>query len=72
MSINVLKEVLEEVRVVREKLERLEGLVEERLVGLEEHLKDELKATEKYNEAKKKGKIKLVPIENFDQALKEN
>ena len=67
MSSNVLNEVLEEVKVVREKLERLEGLVEERLVGLEEPLKDELKATEKYNEAKKKGKLKLIPIENFEK-----
>ena len=67
MSSNVLKEVLEEVKVVREKLERLEGLVEERLVGSEEPLKDEVKATEEYNEAKKKGKLKLVPIENFEK-----
>jgi len=36
MSSNVLKEVLKEVKVVREKLERLEELVEGRLVGLEE------------------------------------
>jgi len=67
MSSNVLKEVLEEVKVVREKLERLEGLVEERLVGLEEPLKDEVKAIEEYNEAKKKGKLRLVSIENFEK-----
>ena len=38
MSKGALKEVLKEVRLVREKVERLEELVEERLVGLDEPL----------------------------------
>jgi hypothetical protein len=60
----VLKEVLKEVRLVREKVERLEELVEERLVGLEEPLEDEVKAVKGYMKAKKKGSVKLIPIEN--------
>jgi len=67
MSSSVLKEVLEEVKVVREKLERLEELVEERLVGLEEPLKDEAKAINEYNEAKEKGNLKFIPIENLEK-----
>ena len=67
MSSSVLKEVLEEVKIVREKLERLEELVEERLVGLEEPLKDEVKAIEEYNEAKEKRNLKLIPIKNLEK-----
>ena len=59
-----LKEVLKEVRLVREKVERLEELVEERLVGLEEPLEDEVKAVKGYMKAKKKGSVKLTPIED--------
>jgi hypothetical protein len=59
-----LKEVLKEVRLVREKVERLEELVEERLVGLEEPLEDEVKAVKGYMKAKKKGSVKLIPIED--------
>ena len=36
VSSSALKEVLKEVKLVREKVERLAELVEERLVGLEE------------------------------------
>ena len=36
-----LKEVLKEVKLVREKVERLEELVEEKLIGWEEPLGDE-------------------------------
>jgi hypothetical protein len=59
-----LKEVLKEVRLVREKVERLEELVEERLVGSEEPLEDEVKAVKGYMKAKKKGSVKLIPIED--------
>jgi hypothetical protein len=61
---DALKEVLKEVRLVREKVERLEELVEERLVGLEEPLEDEVKAVKGYMKAKKKGSVKLIPIED--------
>ncbi len=67
MSSSILKEVLEEIKTVREKLERLEELVEERLVGLEEPLRDEVKAIEEYNEAKEKGSLNLLPIEDLEK-----
>jgi len=67
MSSGALKDVLKEVKIVREKLERLEELVEERLVGLEEPLKDEVKAIEEYTEAKEKGSLKLIPIEDLEK-----
>ena len=67
MSSSTLKEVLKEVKLVREKVERLEELIEERLIGLEEPLKDEVEAIKEYKEAKKKGNLKLIPIENFEK-----
>jgi hypothetical protein len=55
-----LKEVLKEVKLVRKKLERLEGLVEERLVGCDAPLADEVEATVEYDVAKKKKALDLV------------
>ena len=59
-----LKEVLKEVKLVRRKIERLENLVEERLVGSEPPLEDEVKAIAEYEAAKKKKTIELVPLRN--------
>ncbi len=67
MSGATLKEVLKEVRLVREKVERLEELVEERLIGLEEPMEDEVKAIKEYMRAKGKGTVKLVPIEDVEK-----
>jgi hypothetical protein len=59
-----LKEVLKEVKLVRKKLERLEGLVEERLVGCESPLADEVEAVAEYEAAKKKKALDLVPLKD--------
>jgi hypothetical protein len=57
-----LKEVLKEVKLVRRKIERLENLVEERLVGSEPPSEDEMKAIAEYVTAKKKKTIELVSL----------
>ena len=62
MSTTVEKALLEEVRVLREMLERIEALLEERLVGVEEPLPDEVEAIEEYR-AEKKGGVELVKLE---------
>jgi hypothetical protein len=59
-----LKEVLKEVKLVRRKIERLENLVEERLVGSEPPSEDEVNAIAEYEAAKKKKTIELVPLRN--------
>jgi len=64
MAGSSLKEVLKEVKLVREKVERLEELVEERLVGLEEPSKDEVRAIKEYMKAKEKGSVELVSLED--------
>jgi len=67
MSGVALKEVLKEVRLVREKVERLEELVEERLIGWEEPLQDEVKAIKEYMKGKEKGSVKLIPLEGVEK-----
>jgi mRNA interferase RelE/StbE len=62
MSSSDLKEVLKEVKLVRKKVERLEELVEERLVGSEPPSDDEVEAIREYLNAKKKKAIELVPL----------
>ena len=64
MSNNDLKEVLEEVKLVRKKIERLEELVEERLVGYETPSDDEVEAIKDYEIEKKKKTLDLIPLGN--------
>ena len=62
MSTITLDEVYREIKLVRERMERLEELVEERLIGSEEPTADEVKAIEEYQESKRKGDLKLIPL----------
>jgi hypothetical protein len=64
MSSSDLREVLKEVKLVRKKVERLEELVEERLVGSEPPSDDEVNAIKEYVNAKKKKTIELVPLKD--------
>jgi len=65
MSAVVEKAILEEIRSLKEMLERIEALLEERLIGIEEPLPDEVKAVEEYEEEKKSGRIELVKLEDI-------
>jgi len=67
MSSGDLKEILKEVKLVREKVERLEELVEGRLVGSEEPSDDDAEAIKEYMKDKKKGSIELTPIEDVQK-----
>ena len=67
MSSSVLEEVLREVRAIREKVERVEEIVEERLIGVEEPSGDEEKAIREYLKAKAKGGLRLVPLEDIEK-----
>ena len=67
MSSSVLDEVLREVKAIREKVEKVEEIVEERLIGVEEPSEDETKAIRGYLQAKDKGKIQLVPLEDVEK-----
>ncbi|MEM3078089.1 MAG: hypothetical protein QXR38_01145, partial [Nitrososphaerales archaeon] len=63
MTDNVLEAVLREVKLIRSKVERLESLIEERIIGLDEPLGDEVKAIKEYLKAKEKGEVEYIPLE---------
>ncbi len=63
MSINKERQqVYEEIRKLKVILERIEALLEERLLGIDEPLPDEVEAIKEYERDKKKGKIELVSL----------
>jgi hypothetical protein len=62
---HVLAEILEQLRRLNDSVGRLEDLIEERLVGVEEPLPDEVEAIKRYEEAKRKGKTSLVRLEDL-------
>ena len=64
MSTAVEKTLLEEIRVIREVLERIESLLEERLIGVERPLPDEARIIEEYEAEKKRGRVELVKLED--------
>jgi len=59
------KQLLEEIRALRATVERIEALLEERLIGIEEPLPDEIKAIEEYESDKREGKVELVKLEDI-------
>jgi len=62
-----LEEVVREVRALREKVERMEEILEDRLIGLEEPMDDEAKAIKSYLKTKKKGDLQLTPLEDVSE-----
>ena len=60
-----LEELLKEIREVNERLKRIEMILEERLIGIDEPLPDELEEIKKYEEEKKSGKLELIPLEEI-------
>ena len=62
MSSSILDEVLREVKAIREKVEKMEDIVEERLIGVEEPSEDEVRAIKGYLKAKEKGTLQLCPM----------
>jgi len=62
--------IYRELRELRTILERIEALLEERLIGIEEPLPDEVEAIREYEDEKMKGKVELVALEDVIKELK--
>ncbi len=60
-----LKEIRTLLSKLNSKVDGLNDLVEERLIGCEEPTKDDVEAIEEYEAAKKKGKLVLVPLKDL-------
>ncbi len=64
MTISNEKLLYNEIRELKAILERIEALLEERLIGIDEPLPDEVEAIEKYEADKKRGKVELVSLDD--------
>jgi len=59
-----LKEIKSLLVDLAKRVEGINGLIEERLIGSIEPLPDEIEAAKEYEEAKKKGTLELIPWKN--------
>jgi hypothetical protein len=57
-----LKEIRSLLQKQNKKVDGLNDLVEERLIGYEEPTQEDVKAIKEYESAKKTGKLTLVPL----------
>ncbi len=64
MSTSKEKLLLDEIRELRAILEHIEALLEERLLGIDEPLPDEVEAIKEYETNKEKGTIELVSLDD--------
>ena len=60
-----LKEIRSLLLKLNQKVDGLNELVEERLIGYEEPTKEDANAIEEYEAAKKGGKLTLVPLSDL-------
>ena len=66
MPSSVEKQILEELRMLRERIEKLEALLENMLIGVEKPEPDEIEAIKEYTDAKKKGKVSFIKLEDLE------
>jgi len=62
LAVKEEKLLYKELRELRAILEHIEALLEERLIGVEEPLPDEIDAIREYENDKKKGRVELVKL----------
>ncbi|MCE4598623.1 MAG: hypothetical protein F7C81_00285 [Desulfurococcales archaeon] len=70
MAVGKEELLYKELRELRSILERIEALLEERLIGIEEPLSDEVEAIREYEDDKKRGKVELIDLEDVLRELK--
>ncbi len=70
MTVDKAELLYRELRELRTILERIEALLEERLIGIEEPLPDAAEAIREYEDEKMKGKVELVDLEDVLRELK--
>lgn len=64
-----LADLLKEVRDMKTSVEKVENIVERRLVGVEEPLKDELRASAEYDKLRREGKAEYVTLKEALKSL---
>ena len=64
-----LKEIRSLLLKLNQKVDGLNELVEERLIGNEEPTKEDVEAIREYEAAKKRGKLVLVPLADLAKGI---
>ena len=70
MSEVSLETIHREVVELHEKMERIEELIESKLVGIDEPTSDEAEAIKRYAKAKKSRGLELISLEDAERMLK--
>ena len=65
MTVSKERLLYDEIRELRAILEHIEALLEERLLGIDKPLPDEVEAIMEYETDKEKGKVELVSLDNI-------
>jgi len=67
MAEETLLEILKEIRELKKRIESLENLVQERLIGVDLPLQDEIEAIKDYEKAKKEGTAEYISLEDIQK-----
>ena len=62
-----LEELTKEIRLLRDKIDKLENIVEDRLVGEVRPDKYERKAVAEFDKRKKAGRLEFVPLSKLEE-----
>ncbi len=62
-----VKDIMKEIRVIRGKIDKLENIVEKRLIGEGKPDKYEKKAVAEFEKKRKSGKLKFVPLAELEE-----
>ena len=65
MTIGKEKPLYDEIHELKVMLEHIEALLEERLLGIDEPLPDEVEAIKEYEADKEKGRVELISLDNI-------
>jgi hypothetical protein len=64
-----LKDIMDEIRILRSKVDKLENIVEKRLIGEVKPDKYERKAVAEFERKRKAGKLQFVPPSKIEENL---
>lgn len=64
-----LKDIMNEIRILRRKVDKLENIVEKRLVGEVKPDKYEKKAVAEFDRRRKAGKLQFIPLSEVEENL---
>ena len=64
-----ISDILKEIRGIRASVDKVENIVEKRLIGVDDPLKDEIEAIDYHNNLEKGGKAEYLPLKEALKSL---